>query len=362
MKTITVGITGTKGKTTVAHLIRGILNEAGIRTGLVSTIEVDTGLRCIPAVNTTPPHDKLMEYVKEMDEAGCQIRIIEVSSIGLKEQRVTDLWFDYGMFTNMGVDHIGPGEHDSFEEYFYWKKQLFKQCDVGIFHMEDPYYPAIAQEATCRIMGYCKDEENLSSLTVLPGDFNRENARGAITLCRELGVSDAIIRKALPKIYVKGRMEHLQLPDGRLVILDYAHNGMALEQALKMLKARTKGKVICLFGCGGNRSVLRRSGMGETAGTYADETIITSDNPRWEEPLEIIDDIVAGMKKTNGSYTVIPDRREAIAEGIRRLTLDDVLLLAGKGHETYQLIRGVRYEMDERKIVEEIVNSAMKSE
>lgn len=352
MKPVYIGITGTKGKTTVAYFIRDILTAAGYRTGLVSTNEVCTGLHTYPARNTTPPKEQLQSYLKEMEEARCQVIIIEVSSLGLKEGRVEGIWFDYGLFTNMGVDHIGGKEHKDFAEYFYWKKQLFAQCGIGIFNQADPYFPAIAEYASCEIRDYCHEDELAKEVTMI-GAFNKDNARAAITVVRDLGVSDEIIRSVLPRLTVKGRMERLVPEAGYQIIIDYAHNGMALEQALQALRPEVEGRIICLFGCGGNRSQERRIGMGKASGRYADLSIVTSDNPRWEEPMEIIADILVGMKQTEGEYKVIENRREAIHYGLSVLQPEDVLFLAGKGHEIYQEIRGKRYPMDEREIVRE---------
>jgi UDP-N-acetylmuramoyl-L-alanyl-D-glutamate--2,6-diaminopimelate ligase len=290
--------------------------------------------------------------------------------------------FDYGIFTNMEPDHIGPGEHGSFEEYMACKGLLFKQCRVGIVNRDDSHWERVLSGHTCQLETYGLEEgadlravdlklikekghigvafrtEGLMNMEVevsTPGRFSVYNALTAIAICRHFGVSEENIKKALREARVKGRIEPVKVSDDFTLMIDYAHNAMALNSLLTTLREYEPHRLICLFGCGGNRSRLRRFEMGEVSGRLADLTIITSDNPRFEEPEDIIADIVTGIKKTDGKYIEICDRKEAIAYAIREGQPGDIIVLAGKGHEDYQEIRGVQYPMDERDIIADIL-------
>lgn len=381
-KLTTIGITGTKGKTTTTYLVKSILENAGRKVGLVGTIETIIGSEHIHAVNTTPESWILQEYFDRMVKAGCDTVVMEVSSQALMLHRTQGFLFDFGIFTNLESDHIGPNEHESFEDYMRCKGLLFKQCKVGIANGDDAHWKAVTQGHTCCLETYGMSEgadlrakdltftnhqghlgvsfrtEGLLSMDAeisMPGRFSVYNALTAIAICRHFGVSEADIRKALLAAKVKGRIEMVKVSDEFTLMIDYAHNAMALESLLTTLKEYEHGRLVCVFGCGGNRSRERRFEMGEVSGKLADMTIITSDNPRFEEPDSIIADIVTGMKKTDGAYLAIPDRKEAIAYAIDHGQPGDIIVLAGKGHEDYQEIKGVKYPMDERNIIADIL-------
>lgn len=377
-----IGITGTKGKTTTTYLIKSILENAGYKVGLVGTIEVIIGKKCIHAENTTPESYILQEYFAQMAEAGLDTVVMEVSSQALMLHRTQGFVFDYGIFTNLEPDHIGPNEHSSFEDYLACKSLLLKQCKTGIVNADDIHYQKIIEAHTCTIETFGMGEdadlraENLrlihkpGELGVLfevsglmdfevevptPGRFSVYNALAAIAICRHFNVREDDIMRALLAAKVKGRIEMVPVSERFTLLIDYAHNAMALESLLTTLKEYEHNRLVCLFGCGGNRSKSRRYEMGEISGKLADLTIVTSDNPRFEEPQDIIDDIKIGIAKTDGTYIENCDRKEAIAYAIGHAQERDIIVLAGKGHEDYQEIKGVKYPMDERILIQEIL-------
>ncbi|MCR5404043.1 MAG: UDP-N-acetylmuramoyl-L-alanyl-D-glutamate--2,6-diaminopimelate ligase [Butyrivibrio sp.] len=378
----TIGITGTKGKTTTTYLIKSMLENAGHKVGLIGTIEVIIGDEHIHAENTTPESYNLQEYMARMVEAGCDSVVMEVSSQGLMLHRSQGFTFDLGIFTNIEPDHIGPNEHKDFEDYMHCKGLLFKQCRVGICNGDDVHTEDILEGHTCEVetygfnkgvdiravnlayirkpgnLGVFFDTEGLINMhaeITNPGKFSVYNALCAIAVARHFGCTPDEIASALKIAKVKGRIEMVKVSDDFTLMIDYAHNAMALKSLLTTLRDYRPNRLICLFGCGGNRSKLRRYEMGEVSGKYADFTIITSDNPRFEEPLDIIADIETGMKKTDGKYIKIADRKEAIAYAIDHGEQGDIIVLAGKGHEDYQEIKGVKYHMDERELIREIL-------
>ena len=378
----TIGITGTKGKTTTTFLIRSILEHAGIRTGLIGTIETIIGDRHISASNTTPESYTIQQYFAAMVEAGCQVAVMEVSSQGLKLHRTAGIQFDIGIFTNLAPDHIGPNEHESFEEYLECKSRLFRQCRVGIVNIDDAHCPQILEGHTCQVETYGFSEKadlrasdvklvnrpgflgvayRVSGLTDMdveidmPGRFSVYNSLVAIAVCRHFDIQKKDVLAALEAAKTKGRIEKVKVSDDFTLLIDYAHNAMSLESLLTTLKEYHPKRLVCLFGCGGNRSRLRRFEMGEVSGRLADLTVITSDNPRFEEPQAIIDDIRTGIEKTDGKYVEIIDRKEAIRYVIAHGQPGDVIVLAGKGHEDYQEIKGVKYPMDERVLIQEVL-------
>lgn len=375
-----IGITGTKGKTTVTCLIKSILEQAGHKVGLIGTIETVIGEKHIPMANTTPEPYILHQYLREMVDSGCDTAVMEVSSQGLMQARVEGIHFYIGAFTNIEKDHISPTEHKDFEEYFYWKKQLFYRCDIGIFNVDDAHLDKLDKEVfkipvktfgmkegvdysateverdfTDGKMGMRFVVPTLSKEAVrinTPGNFSVHNALLAMAVCDCLKVPFEAMKVSLDKAVVKGRMEPVFL-DGRFsIFIDYAHNAMALESLLNTVKEYSSGRVICIFGCGGNRSKDRRFEMGEVSGKLADFTIITTDNPRFEEPKEIMKDIETGILKTDGKYVMVEDRKEAVRYAITNAKEKDMIILAGKGHEDYQEICGVKYPMSERELIE----------
>ncbi len=377
-----IGVTGTKGKTTTTYLVKSILENAGYKVGLVGTIEVIIGQEHMLAGNTTPESYLLQAYFARMVEMGMDAVVMEVSSQGLMLHRTQGFVFDYGIFTNLRPDHIGPDEHESFEDYMHCKGMLFKQCKIGIVNSDDAYCEQVITGHTCRIERFGINEkadlraENLQLMreggilgvafqvnglmnfpvkVATPGKFSVYNALTAIAICRHFQVSQENIQKAMLEAKVKGRIEPVKVSEAFTLLIDYAHNAMSLESLLLALKEYQPHRLVCLFGCGGNRSRLRRYEMGEVSGRLADLTIITSDNPRFEKPQDIIEDIKVGIGKTTGKYVEIFDRKEAIRYAIQKGEEGDIIVLAGKGHENYQEIEGVKYPMDERDFIAEIL-------
>ncbi|MBP5192563.1 MAG: UDP-N-acetylmuramoyl-L-alanyl-D-glutamate--2,6-diaminopimelate ligase [Eubacterium sp.] len=377
-----IGITGTKGKTTTAYMIHDMLERAGHKTGLVGTIEINDGKNIIPAKNTTPESIKLHKVFKDMIENGLDSVVMEVSSQGLKLNRVAGVDFDYGIFTNLSPDHIGPDEHDSYEEYRDCKKLLFSIVKKGFFNIDDPESAYMMDGSTCEMITFGEKEDadyrasdikirkemgtlgieytlsgkmNADIMVDLPGDFSVHNSLAAIVVADEMGVSKDKICEILKKVKVRGRVEMIPISDKFTLMIDYAHNDMSLKSLIQAIRQYEPKRIVTLFGCGGNRSKERRYGMGEVSGKYADFTVITSDNPRNEDPQAIIDDIKVGIGRTDGKYVEIIDRKEAIRYAIMNAVEGDIVILAGKGHEDYQEICGIKHHMDERDLIREIL-------
>ena len=381
-KLTVIGITGTKGKTTTTYMIREMLVASGIDTGLIGTIEIMDGKNVIPAKNTTPESIILHKHLKDMVDNGLKAVVMEVSSQGLMLDRVAGVEFDYGIFTNLSKDHIGPNEHASFQEYMMWKAKLFSLCKVGIFNIDDKYAANMMKDSSCELITYgikgqgdyqasdikLYDRQGVLGIEYtlsgrlqgdivvdMPGEFTAHNSLAAIVVADLMQVSDNNIKNILETIKVRGRVELIPISDSFTILIDYAHNAMSLESLLKALRDYKPKRLVSLFGCGGNRSKDRRYEMGEVSGNMSDLTIITSDNPRNEEPLDIIEDIKTGISKTKGEYVSIPVRKEAIRYAIMNAQQGDVIVLAGKGHEDYQEICGVKHHMDERDLIREVL-------
>ncbi|MCM1272350.1 MAG: UDP-N-acetylmuramoyl-L-alanyl-D-glutamate--2,6-diaminopimelate ligase [Clostridium sp.] len=381
-KLTVIGITGTKGKTTTTYMIKEMLEAAGKKTGLIGTIEIIDGKNHIHAKNTTPESLELHKKLKDMVENGLSCVVMEVSSQGLMLDRVSGVDFDYAIYTNLSKDHIGPNEHSSFEEYRMWKSKLFAMCRVGIINVDDSHADYMINEADCEIVTYGMNHQadykansfglysgdgvlgigyDLSGRLEghievdLPGEFSVHNSLAAVAIADLLGVPFDNIRDILKKIKVRGRVEMIPISDAFTIMIDYAHNAMALESLLCALKSYEPARIVTVFGCGGDRARDRRFEMGEVSGKLSDFTIITSDNPRFEEPLDIIKDIKTGIEKTDGAYIEIPDRKEAMRYAIMNAKKGDVIVFAGKGHEDYQEIKGVKHHMDERDLIREIL-------
>ncbi len=377
-----IGVTGTKGKTTTTYLIKSILENAGYKVGLIGTIETIIGDEHVPSKNTTPESYVLQETFRKMADNGIEVCVMEASSQGFLMKRTLGTEFEIGIFTNLEPDHIGPNEHDSFENYMECKSMLFRQCKAGILNADDEHLEGILKGHTCEVFTYGMSENadyrasnvklfeekgvlgisfsvngriNTDVAIDMPGKFSLYNALTAVSVCSYLGIKEDAIKSALKSAKVKGRIEMVPVSDDFTLMIDYAHNAMALESLLTTLKEYESGRLVCVFGCGGNRAKSRRFEMGEVSGRLADFTIITSDNPRFEEPLDIIADIVTGIEKTDGEYIKIPDRKEAIRYAIENGRKGDIIVLAGKGHEDYQEIKGVKYPMDERVLISEVL-------
>lgn len=386
-KLTTIGITGTKGKTTTTYMVKNSLEACDIKCGLIGTIETIIGNEKIPAVNTTPESYVVQETFDKMVKAGITHVVMEVSSQGLMLHRVGGFTFDFGVFTNLEKDHIGPNEHKDFEDYANCKAMLFKQCKVGIFNVDDDGALRMMKDATCKVETFgtnkgadlrAKDMElfqekgivgikyNIAArkdypvVVNVPGKFSLYNSLCAIAICKHFVKDITEVITALRTVSVKGRSELVPVSDKFSVMVDYAHNAMSLESLLTAIREYNPKRIVCLFGCGGNRSRDRRFEMGEVSSSLADFTIVTSDNPRNEEPAAIIEDILVGVKRGGGEYMVIEDRKEAIGYALQFAKEGDIVIVAGKGHEDYQEIKGVKHHFDDREVIEELAKGDSK--
>jgi UDP-N-acetylmuramoyl-L-alanyl-D-glutamate--2,6-diaminopimelate ligase len=375
-----IGITGTKGKTTTTYMIRSILEKADHTVGLIGTVANCIGSEKIPARRTTPESYDLQEMFEKMRDKGADTVVMEVSSQGLKLHRVSACDFDIGIFTNFSKDHIGGFEHPDMEDYFKSKQRLFKMCKKGIVNVDSPYSERLIEESDCEILTFGIEKEadimaqNITThsdsvefdaitpwfkhrLKVsVPGLFSVYNALAAVSACGLQGIGIENIKEGLLNVQVPGRAEVVPTPGKPYTIMiDYAHSPDSLENILTTVKGFAKGRLISVFGCGGDRDRSKRPIMGAISGRIADFTIITSDNPRTEEPSKIIADIETGIKETEGKYTVIVDRTQAIRYAMKAAKAEDIIVLSGKGHETYQIFKDKTIHYDEREIVEELL-------
>jgi UDP-N-acetylmuramoyl-L-alanyl-D-glutamate--2,6-diaminopimelate ligase len=372
------GVTGTNGKTTTTYMIKSILEQAGKKTGLIGTIANMIGSRMIPAERTTPESPDLQKLMRDMVNEKVNAAVMEVSSHSLALHRVIGCTYDIGIFTNLTQDHLDF--HGTFENYLAAKKKLFEQSRLAIINVDDESGREILKDLECQYFTYgiykpadiyARDIEimvdgvsfnlhilggKISIVLSIPGIFSVYNALAAAAACYAAGISLKDIQKGLTSIKgVPGRFETLDTGTGFSIILDYAHTPDGLENILKTARGLTDGRLVTLFGCGGDRDAAKRPMMGEVAGRYSDLCIITSDNPRYEDPVKIIEDILPGIAKTHCPYKVIVDRREAIEYAIKNARENDLIILAGKGHETYQIIKGDTYPFDEKEIVAQIL-------
>lgn len=379
----TIAITGTKGKTTSVAMIKSIFDCAGIKCGTIGTLGIIIGDTHIKTDNTTPESYEVHKAMREMVKQGCKAMIIEASSIGLKSNRVDAIQFDYGVFTNFSHDHIGGVEHKDMAEYLECKALLFKKCKKGLINIDDEVWKKITENATCKTETYgfsknadfvaendrllstpgflgvefdLKGKKNLQVKVAIPGHFSVYNALSAISVCSNMNIDDKYILEGLEKVKVKGRVEIVPVPGNYTLLIDYAHNALSMENVLTTLRQYNPNRLITMFGAGGNRPKVRRYEMGETSGRLSDLSVITEDNSRFEDVMDIIDDIKVGLNKTHGKYEVVPNRKDAIRYCMENAQDGDIIVLAGKGHEDYQEIKGVKYHMDEREIVAEILN------
>ena len=377
-----IGVTGTKGKTTTTFMIKEILEKAGKKVGLIGTIATYiNGKKVKDSDRTTPESIELQRDFAQMAEAGVEAVVMEVSSQSLKLHRVDGCEFDIVVFTNFSEDHISPKEHPDMEDYFQSKLKLFQMCKTGISNADDLYgakMPKLFPESNIVTYGIdnfanvlAKDititnsyvdfkvkvtDRNERIKTGIPGRFSVYNSLAAICVAQKFGVTAEAVKEALVEVKVPGRSEMVTNKKEIPIMIDYAHSPESLENILQAVKSYTRGKVISVFGCGGDRDSGKRPIMGEISGRIADFTFITSDNPRTEDPEKIVEQIEEGMKKTKGKYKVVVDRTEAIKQAIQMANKRDIIVLAGKGHEPYQEINGVKHPFDERIIVNEIIN------
>ena len=380
-----VGVTGTKGKTTTTFMIKEILEKKGSKVGLIGTVATYiNGKKYEDSDRTTPDSIHLFEILRKMVDAETEIAVMEVSSQSLKLNRVYGIHFNVGVFTNLSEDHISLKEHPDMEDYFESKLKLFDMCDIAYVNADDLYGQRVIREAKCEIKTYGIDNEanNIAKdITItnsyadfkeklygknerikvgIPGRFSIYNALAAICVAVKFNATVDNIKEALTDIKVPGRSELIPNKKGLTIMIDYAHSPKSLESILQAVAAYTRGRVISVFGCGGDRDSAKRPMMGEISGRVADYTIITSDNPRTENPEEIVKEIELGIKNTKGKYECIVDRTEAIKKAIAMANKNDIIVLAGKGHEPYQEINHKKYPFDERIIVNEIIDGMEK--
>ena len=372
-----IGVTGTNGKTTISNVIKNIFMKNGIKTGLIGTICNEIGDETVHTDNTTPMAFDYMCLLDKMVKAGCKYAVMEVSSFGLVQHRIGPTHFDMGIFTNLTQDHLDY--HKTMENYYQAKKMMFDECDYALINTDDEYGRRIFSEISCKkersgisseadyyadaikiksdgtSFWYCYNGKSQLVNMKMTGMFNVSNVTAAISVCLKAGLPIEDILKAVSEYNgVKGRCEII--PTGRdfTVICDYAHTPDAVENILKSVREYTEGRLICLFGCGGNRDAKKRPLMAKAAAKFADRLIITSDNPRDEIPEAIIDDILAGLKDSEIPFDVVVDRTKAIHHSLKIAEKGDIIVLAGKGHEDYQVLPGNEHiHFDEREIVSE---------
>lgn len=375
-----IGITGTKGKTTTAYMIRDILLASGKKTGMIGTIYNTYGSIQIESTRTSPESLDLQKLLYDMVENDMEYVVMEVSSHALELDRVHGIHFLVGVFTNLSMEHLDF--HGTMEKYLNAKAKLFKMCDFAVVNGDDIYAPKLLKTIKCRVATYGLDNavnmtasdvrinasyvefkmyvnKMLETITInIPGRFTVYNALAAIATTSFLNAQMDAITLALSNIRVPGRSEIIPLNKTFTVMVDYAHNPSSLEAILTSTKKFAKGRVICVFGCGGNRDKEKRAVMGQLAGRLADFTVITTDNPRNESPKQIMGEIEHGIKQTRGLYKIIENRKEAIAFAMRIAWKNDIVIIAGKGHETYQELKnGKKISFDERKVVKQIAES-----
>lgn len=383
----TVAITGTKGKTTTAAMVASIFEQAGIKAGTIGTLGIVYDGKTVKTDNTTPESYEIQKALRDMVNAGCGAAVVEASSIGLKHNRLDGLVFDAGVFTNFSDDHIGGVEHKDLAEYLYCKSLLFRQCKFAAANCDDESYKAVTKDFGGGVLtfGFGRDAElrakndrllsennfigvhfdtlglKAMSLDVaIPGKFNAYNALAAIAAVSFFDIPDEAVIKGLRAAKVKGRVEPVDVPGNYTLLIDYAHNALSMENVLTTLRQYNPNRLITMFGAGGNRPKVRRYEMGEVSGRLSDLSVITEDNSRFEDVMDIIEDIKTGINKTGGKYVVVPNRRDAIKYCMENAQDGDIVVLAGKGHEDYQEIKGVKYHMDERELIAEIIEEMKK--
>lgn len=372
-----IGITGTKGKTTTSYMIRDILLASGKKVGMIGTIYNTYGSKKIESTRTSPESLDLHKLLKDMVDSSMEYVVMEVSSHALELHRVYGIKYIISVFTNLSEDHLDF--HETMDKYLIAKSKLFEQSDFALINADDIYSPKLIKMIKCKMAKFGLDNEvNITATDIkigngktefkmyinkilqpilvnIPGRFTVYNALAAIGVTSMLGCQMDAILVALNEVKVPGRSEVIDVNKTFTVVVDYAHSPASLEAILSNTKKYTKGRIICVFGCGGNREIEKRSIMGEISGKLSDFTVITTDNPRDEEPSKIMFQIEEGIKKTKGLYKMIENRKEAIKFALRIAWKNDTIIIAGKGHETYQELKGgKKIDFDERKIVREI--------
>ena len=381
-----IGGTGTKGKTTTSILIYKTLNASGIKTGYIGSNGVDYCDLHFDTANTTPESYELHRYMRQMADAGVKVLVIEVSSQALMLSRVYGIKFDICVFTNLSPDHIGGNEHPTFDNYKACKHSLFTDygASLVVYNADDPHANDIVNGCDCKaisvslahdadysasdvtyfrandVLGVsfdcCNKVDGRKTLISLPfpGNFSVSNALLAIAVCQSFGLTCEDVGRVIENARVKGRFETLECPNGALVVIDYAHNGTSLAAAISVLRDYDPHRLICVFGSVGGRTKMRRADLAKAA-QRSDECIITSDNPNHEPPIDIINDIASYFPKNGCPYSMVEDRKAAIEHALELSGYGDIILLAGKGHESYQLIKGVKEPFSETEIVTEYI-------
>ena len=376
-----IGVTGTKGKTSTAHIIRALIEENGIKCGIIGTIGAFYGDVNIKTVNTTPESYELQRIFRAMADNGCKACVMEVSSISLMAHRVDCLEYDVGVFTNLSPDHIGTNEHPDFEDYMHWKSVMFERSKKAVVNIDDPAYENMLAASNAEVITYGVEQSDVRADDIrliktprfigvsfnctdfgktyrvevsLPGYFNVHNTLAGIGVCDALGIDAHSHIDCLKEIRVSGRAECVYVSDDYDVIIDYAHNGLSMKSMLDTLKAYPHNRIIALYGSVGGRTRLRRKELGLVTGKECDLSILTSDDPEFEDPRDIIRDIAVYVEKAGGKYVGIPDRAEAIEYALNQMKSGDILLLAGKGHEQYMKIKGERVPFSEKECIEKL--------
>ncbi|MBO7162236.1 MAG: UDP-N-acetylmuramoyl-L-alanyl-D-glutamate--2,6-diaminopimelate ligase [Clostridia bacterium] len=383
----TVGITGTKGKTSISYMLKSVLEKAGEKVGIIGTTGIIYGDKVIKTNNSTPESYIIHKYYREMLNAGCTAAIIEATSQGFMLDRTYGIEFDLGLFANLSPDHIGANEHTDFEDYLNCKKMIFNQSKKVFVNRDSEYYERIVKDIPrekYRRFGFfgdagimaenltfvsgdhrlitefdCRDSEGLHHFRISqPGEFSVYNALAVIACARERGVSYEVIEEGLKNTYIRGRMEIIPGTTDYTVMIDFAHNEFSVQNLFETIHKYSPKRIVAVFGCGGNRSKLRRYSMGEVIGKNADLSIITEDNNRYEKIEDIVSDILIGMKKADGKYIVINKRKDAIEYALENAQKGDVIMLIGKGHEDYIEENGTRTYFSEKEVVENYLSRA----
>lgn len=377
-----VGVTGTNGKTTTTYLLKDVLEKAlGAKVGLIGTNQNMIGEEVLHTERTTPESFELQGLFRQMADAGCTHVVMEVSSHALCLKRVAGIPFTVGVFTNLSQDHLDF--HETMENYCDAKALLFRQCGAGAYNADDPWAKRVTKDAPCRLLSFGEGEAELTAGNIalsaggvafdascggetvpvrvnIPGGFTVYNALGVLAAAKLLGVPLASSARVLAdSAAVKGRVEVVPVPWNYTVLIDYAVTPDAIENVLSTVRGFAKGRVVILFGCGGDRDRGKRPKMGRIAAQLADFVIVTSDNPRTEVPGEIIKEILPGLEGTETPYVVVEDRVEAIRYALDHAQPEDVIVLAGKGHETYQIVGHEKRHLDEREVVAAYISDAL---
>ncbi len=379
-----VGVTGTNGKTTTTYMVKAIAEKAGKKVGLIGTIRNLIGSEPLETERTTPESVDLFRILRQMKDADVDIVVMEVSSHSLVQERVHGIMFDVAAFTNLTQDHLDY--HKTLENYLQAKKRLFRQCRCAVVNVDDTYASRIMEGVEVPIVSFgVREPADVSASEIditakgvqfdmrtpagkvhmhinIPGLFSVFNAMGAAAIALQLGCPMECVVEGLEEMeHVAGRLETIPVPDGRFsVIVDYAHTPDALENVLKTVQGFAPGRIVTVFGCGGDRDRAKRPVMGEIGGRFSDMLVVTSDNPRTEDPLKILEAIEEGVKKSGCEYVVIESRKEAIRYALEHAQDNDVVVIAGKGHESYQEINGVKYHFDDREIVAELLGESLR--